>query len=118
MHAHLYNSTKLISFKEGEVVINAEKILDHNFSRTIARNISKWTGRIWNISTSSSNIGKTLQEEDIMMKQKEIELMKKDPEVQKILNKYQGVSIHSITKIGLTSDEKIKDKKQDKKLKR
>tara|TARA_B100001123_G_C15315900_1_gene1026109 strand:+ start:1033 stop:2724 length:1692 start_codon:yes stop_codon:yes gene_type:complete len=118
LHAHLYNSTKLISFKEGEVVINAEKILDHNFSRTIARNISKWTGRIWNISTSSSNIGKTLQEEDIMMKQKEIELMKKDPEVQKILNKYQGVSIHSITKIGLTSDEKIKDKKQDKKLKR
>ena len=118
LHTHLYNSVKLISFKEGEVVINVEKNLDLNFSRTIAKYISKWTGRIWSISHSDSNIGKTLQEEDIINKQKEIEIMKKDMKVQEILKKFEGVSIHSITKIEETSDEKDNFPTNKKHLKR
>ena len=106
LHTHLYNSVKLISFKEGEIVINKEKISDPNFPRIIARYISKWTGRIWTITSSNSNIGKTLQEEDIITQQKEIEIMKKDPKVQEMLNKFPGISIHSITPIGETIDEK------------
>jgi DNA polymerase-3 subunit gamma/tau len=106
LHAHLYNAVKLISFKEGEIVINTEKISDPNFPRIIARYISKWTGRIWTITSSNSNIGKTLQEEDIITQQKEIEIMKKDPEIQNMFNKFPGISIHSITPIGETSDEK------------
>jgi len=106
LHTHLYNSVKLISFKEGEIVINTEKISDPNFSRIIARYISKWTGRIWTISRSDSNIGKTLQDEDIVNQQKEIEIMKKDPKVQELLNKFPGINIHSITPIGETIDEK------------
>ena len=118
LHTHLYNSVKLISFKEGEVVINVEKNLDLNFSRTIAKYISKWTGRIWSISNSDSNIGQTLQEEDIIYKQKEIEIMKKDMKVQEILKKFEGVSIHSITKIEETSDEKDNFQTNKKHLKR
>ena len=87
-------------------MINTEKISDPNFPRIIARYISKWTGRIWTISNSNSNIGKTLQEEDIITQQKEIEIMKKDPEIQNMFNKFPGISIHSITPIGETSDEK------------
>ena len=106
LHTHLYNSVKLISFKEGEIIINTEKISDPNFPRIIARYISKWTGRIWTISNSNSNIGKTLQEEDIITQQKEIKIMKKDPEIQNMFNKFPGISIHSITPIGEASDEK------------
>ena len=106
MHTHLYNSVKLISFKEGEIIINTENICDPNFSRIVARYVSKWTGRIWTISNSNSNIGKTLQEEDIINQQKEIDIMKKDPAVQEILNKFPGISIHSISPINETFDDK------------
>ena len=114
LYTQLYNSVKLISFKEGEIVFNVEKISDSNFSRTVARCISKWTGRIWTVSTSNSNIGTILQEEDIINQQKEIEIMKNDPKVKNILNKFPGVSIHSITSISETSekvDETIKQQK-------
>ena len=76
LHTYLYNNVKLVSFKEGEIVINSETIADPHFSRTIAKFISKWTGRIRQVSTSSSNIGKTLYEEDLLTQQKEIEIMK------------------------------------------
>ncbi len=116
LHTYLYNNTKLISFKEGKVIINAEKIADSNFPRTIARLISKWTGRIWQVSSSSSNIGQTLYEEDVINQQKEIELMKNDSEVKLILDKYPEVIIHSITDIGATTDEQI-DKKEHQQIK-
>ena len=96
---------KLISFKEWEIIINSDDIPDQLFCRTIAKFISKWTGRIWQVSKSSSNIGKTLYEEDILKQQQEIEVMKNDPEIEKILNKYPGVKIHSITDIHETLDE-------------
>ena len=116
LHTYLYNNTKLISFKEGEVVINSENVASPNFSRTIARFVSKWTGRIWQVSNSNSNVGQTLYEEDLINQQKEIELMKNDPDVRLILNKYPGATIHSITPIGETGDEKI-DNKESKKFK-
>ena len=117
LHTHLYNSVKLISFKEGEILINVEKISDPNFPRIVARYISKWTGRIWTVSTSKSNIGKILQEEDIINQQKEIEIIKKDPEIKEILNKFPGISIHSITQIGETSDKEEEILTEQKQLK-
>ena len=110
LHTYLYNNVKLVSFKEGEIVINSETIADPHFSRTIAKFISKWTGRIWQVSTSSSNIGKTLYEEDLLTQQKEIEIMKNDPQIKRILNKYTGVKIHSITDIQETLNETIVNK--------
>ena len=106
LHTYLYNNVKLISFKEGEVVINIKSVVDPHFTRTIAKLISKWTGRIWQISSSSSNIGKTLQEEDLIFQQREIERIKDDPEVKTILDSFPGVKIHSITEINETSKEK------------
>ena len=106
LHTYLYNNVKLISFKEGEVVINTEEVKDNKFSRTIAVFISKWTGRIWQVSESSSNIGKTLHEEDLLSQQKEIEIMQNDNEIKDILNKYPGIKIHSINEVYETSDEK------------
>ena len=91
-----------------------KKISDSNFSRTIARCISKWTGRIWTVSTSNSNIGTILKEEDIINQQKEIEIMKNDPKVKNILNKFPGVSIHSITSISETSEKTDETIKQNK----
>ena len=116
LHTYLYNNVKLISFKEGEVVINSESVTSPNFSRTIARYVSKWTGRIWQVSNSSSNIGQTLYEEDVINHQKEIELMKNDPDVKLLLDNYPGVKIHSITNILETTDEKI-DKEEYQQLK-
>ena len=110
LHTYLYNNVKLVSFKEGEIVINSEAITDPHFNRTIAKLISKWTGRIWQVSTSSSNIGKSLYEEDLLIQQKEIEIMKNDPQIKQILNKYPGVKIHSITNIHETLDEAITSK--------
>ena len=63
---------------------------DPQMPRTIARLVSKWTGRIWQVSNSSSNIGQTLYEEDVINHQKEIELMKNDPDVKLILDNYPG----------------------------
>ena len=106
LHTYLYNNAKLVSFKEGEVIVNAKSIADPHFPRTIAKLVSTWTGRIWQVSTSASNVGKTLYEEDLIQQQKEIEIMKNEPEVKAILGKFPGVTIHSITDIHQTADEK------------
>ncbi len=103
LHAKLYNDVSLISFKEGEVSLNLSKINDSTFSRTIAKLISKWTGRIWIINSSSSNIGKSLFEEDIIDQQKQIEIMKNNSEIKKILNEFPESIIHSITDLGEVS---------------
>ena len=108
-HTFLYNNVKLVSFKEGGIIINIDTIKDPHFTRSIAKLVSMWTGRIWQISTSSSNIGKTLYEEDLLNHQKEIEIMQNDPEIKKILEKYSDVKIHSITNIGEAMDETITD---------
>ena len=105
LHTYLYNNAKLISFKEGEVIFDAKFVADSHFTRTISKLISTWTGRIWQINTSESNIGKSLYEEDLINQHKEIELMKGDIEVKKLLDAFPGVSIHSITNINQTPDE-------------
>ena len=99
LHTKLYNDVTLISFKEGEVVLNTEKIIDNNFNRNVAKLISKWTGRIWQIHSSKSNIGKSLHSEDIINQQKQIELMKNNVYVKKILNEFPESKIHSITEL-------------------
>ena len=106
LHTQLYNSVKLISFKVGELTLNTDSIKDPHFNRTVAKLISKWTGRIWQIHTSTSNVGKSLYEEDLINQQKEIEKMKNHPEIKQILETFPGVSIHSITDIIETSDKK------------
>ena len=110
LHTNLYNNVKLISFKEGEIEINSSSISDKHFNRTIAKLISKWTGRIWQVSSSTSNLGQSLYEEDLIQEQKEIEQMKDDPEVKKLLDSFPGIKIHSITNIKETiaqQEEKI-----------
>ena len=49
IHSKLYNDVKLISFKEELVHINTSNI-DKYFTKNIAKLISKWTGRIWQIT--------------------------------------------------------------------
>ena len=105
IHTYLYNNVTLINFKEGEIVINTNSIADPHFTRTISKLVSKWTGRIWQISKSTSNIGNTLYEEDLIEQKKEIEKMKTDKEIKKILDNFPGVTIHSITNINETTDE-------------
>lgn len=105
LHAYLYNTARLVSFKEGELVINAESIPDTHFPRTIAKLVSKWTGRIWQVSTSTSNIAQTLYEEDLIQQKKEIEIMKNDLDIKAILKKFPEAKIHSITNINETIDE-------------
>ena len=107
LHTQLYNSVKLISFKEGEVTLNTSVIKDQHFNRNIAKLISKWTGRIWQIHSSDSNIGSSLSDEDVINQQNEIKIMKNHPQVKKILEALPGLSIHSITDITETVDETI-----------
>jgi hypothetical protein len=109
LHTQLYNSIKLISFKEGEVIINTSLIRDPNFNRNVAKLVSKWTGRIWQIHSSDSNIGSSLSDEDIINNQNEIKIMKNHPEIKKILNTLPGLSIHSITDITDSVDETINE---------
>ncbi len=97
LHSKLYNDVKLIAFKDGELTINISRISDKYFTKNISKLISKWTGRIWQIKTSSSNLGKSLYEEDIINQQKEIELMKDNLLVKKILNAFPLTQIHSIS---------------------
>ena len=97
LHTQLYNNVRLISFKVGEVTLNTDSIKDPHFNRTVAKLISKWTGRIWQIHTSTSNVGKSLYEENLINQQKEIEKMKNHPEIKQILEAFPGVFIHSIT---------------------
>ena len=77
--------------------------------------MSKWTGRIWQIHSSSSNIGKSLYEEDLINQQKEIEKIKNHPKMKEILQVFPEASIHSISSITV-SDEKdnklIKEKER------
>ncbi len=107
LHTQLYNSVKLISFKEGEIVVNTSLVRDQHFNRNVAKLISKWTGRIWQIHSSDSNIGSSLSEEDVVNQQNEIKTMKNHPKVKKILEAFPGLSIHSITDITDTVDETI-----------
>ncbi len=107
LHTKLYNDVKLVSFKEGEVTLNTSKINDTAFNRTVAKLISKWTGRIWQIHSSTSNLGKSLHDEDIINQQKEIEIMKNHPEVKKILNEFPESKIHAITELGEINDDEV-----------
>jgi len=109
IHTQLYNSVKLISFKEGKVVINSSTIKDQHFNRNVAKLISKWTGRIWQVHSSNSNIGSSLSDEDIVNQQNEIKIMKNHPEIKKILEVLPGLSIHSITDITDSVDETIEE---------
>ena len=104
LHTKLYNDVQLVSFKEGEVTLNTSKINDTAFNRTVAKLISKWTGRIWQIHSSTSNLGKSLHDEDIINQQKEIEIMKNHPEVKKILKEFPESKIHAITELGEIND--------------
>ncbi len=114
LHTQLYNSVKLISFKEGEVTINTSSIRDPHFNRNVAKLISKWTGRIWQIHSSDSNIGSSLSDEDIVNQQNEINIMKNHPEIKKILEILPGLSIHSITDITDTVDETMDETNTEK----
>ena len=105
LHTKLYNDVLLVSFKEGEVTLNTSKINDTAFNRTVAKLISKWTGRIWQIHSSTSNLGKSLHDEDIINQQKEIEIMKNHPEVKKILKEFPESKIHAITELGEINDD-------------
>ena len=105
LHTKLYNDVQLVSFKEGEVTLNTSKINDTGFNRTVAKLISKWTGRIWQIHSSTSNLGKSLNDEDIINQQKEIEIMKNHPEVKKILKEFPESKIHAITELGEINDD-------------
>ena len=105
LHTKLYNDVQLVSFKEGEVTINTSKINDTGFNRTVAKLISKWTGRIWQIHSSTSNLGKSLHDEDIINQQKEIEIMKNHPEVKKILKEFPESKIHAITELVEINDD-------------
>ncbi len=104
LHTKLYNDVQLVSFKEGEITLNTSKINDTGFNRTVAKLISKWTGRIWQINSSTSNLGKSLHHEDIINQQKEIEIMKNHPEVKKILKEFPESKIHAITELGEIND--------------
>ncbi|MDA9748538.1 DNA polymerase III subunit gamma/tau [Pelagibacteraceae bacterium] len=97
LHTKLYNEVRLVSFKEGEVFLNTDRISDKSFNRTIAKLISTWTGRIWQIHSSSSNLGKSLYEEDIIEQQIDIEKMKNNAQVIKILKEFPDSRIHSIS---------------------
>ncbi len=99
LHTKLYNDVKLISFKEGEIQLNTDKISDKSFNRNIAKLISTWTGRIWKVNSSSSNLGKSLHEEDLINQQKEIEIMKNNIDVKKLLKEFPESKIHSITEL-------------------
>ena len=57
----------------------------------MAKLISTWTGRIWQVNSSTSNLGKSLYDEDIINQQKEIELMKNNIQVKKILKNFLKV---------------------------
>ena len=105
LHTKLYNDVQLVSFKEGEVTLNTSKINDTGFNRNVAKLISKWTGRIWQIHSSTSNLGKSLHDEDIINQQKEIEIMKNHPEVKKILKEFPESKIHAITELGEINDD-------------
>tara|TARA_Y100001970_G_scaffold215377_1_gene263472 strand:+ start:19472 stop:21142 length:1671 start_codon:yes stop_codon:yes gene_type:complete len=111
LHAQLYNDVKLISFEEGNITLNVEKIHNSQFIRNITKLISKWTGRIWQIHSSSGNLGQSLNEEDIINQQKEIEKIRERSEIKNLLKVFSGVKIHSITDLAETKDEKYIDKK-------
>lgn len=114
LHTQLYNSVTLIAFKEGEVTINTSAIKDQHFNRNVAKLISKWTGRIWQIHSSDSNIGSSLSDEDVINQQNEIKIMKNHPQVKNILEALPGLSIHSITDITETIDETADDNEGEK----
>ena len=96
-------------------IINTSSIRDPHFNRNVAKLISKWTGRIWQIQSSDSNLGSTLNEEDIINQQNEIKVMKNHPKIKKILEILPGLSIHSITDITDTVDETIDESDTEKK---
>ena len=115
LHTQLYNSVKLISFKEGEVILNTSGLRDPHFNRNVAKLISKWTGRIWQVKSSTSNLGKSLHDEDIIIQQKEIELMKNNSQVKKILDEFPDSKIHSISELtDIDKNEEISNSKMTK----
>ena len=103
-----------IGFKKSATSLTSG-LRDIHFNRNVAKLISKWTGRIWQIHSSDSNIGSSLSEEDVVNQQNEIKVMKNHPKIKKILAALPGLSIHSITDITDTVDETIDESDNEKK---
>ena len=76
LYTKLYNEVKVIKFEEGKLTLSIDKLNDQNFVKKITKLISKWTGRIWTISLSDGKTGKTLAEEDIILKENKLESIK------------------------------------------
>ena len=96
LYTKLYNEVKVIKFEEGKLTLNIERLSDPNLVKKIIKLISKWTGRIWTISLSDGKTGKTLAEEDIILKENKLENIKKYPDVKRILESFPNATIHSI----------------------
>ncbi|MBI28294.1 MAG: DNA polymerase III subunit tau [Alphaproteobacteria bacterium MarineAlpha5_Bin11] len=97
LYTQMYNDVKLIGFEEGKIVININDINNKNFARSITKLISMWTGRIWTVNLSDSTTGKTLAEEDLIEKEKNLKLIEKDIDIKKILSTFPGSRIHSVS---------------------
>jgi len=57
------------------------------------------------VHSSTSNLGKSLYQEDLINQQKEIELMKNNLEVKEILKEFPNSKIHSITDLTDVNDD-------------
>ena len=104
LYMKLYNEVKVITFEEGKLTLNIDGLNDPNFVKQITKLISKWTGRIWTVSLSDNKTGKTLAEEDIILKENKLEKIKKYPDVKKILETFPEATIHSIESIDDLND--------------
>jgi len=104
LYTKLYNEVKVITFEEGKLTLNIDGLNDPNFVKQITKLISKWTGRIWTVSLSDNKTGKTLAEEDIILKENKLEKIKKYPDVKKILETFPEATIHSIESIDDLND--------------
>tara|TARA_Y100000590_G_C15719075_1_gene1012890 strand:+ start:885 stop:2594 length:1710 start_codon:yes stop_codon:yes gene_type:complete len=110
LYTKLYNEVKVIKFEEGKLTLSIDKLNDQILVKKITKLISKWTGRIWTISLSDGKTGKTLAEEDIILKENKLESIKKYPDVKKILESFPDATIHSVE-----SDSELSNMHQDNK---
>jgi DNA polymerase-3 subunit gamma/tau len=96
LHAYLTNNVRLVSFAPGTIVCVTEGRPPPDLAPTVARRLSDWTGRNWEVRLTSEGGGSTLAEQATATRHGARQLAGEDPLVQQALEVFPGAEITDV----------------------
>ena len=98
-----------VKFEDGLFEYQAKGELEPSVTEKIARLLHDWTGIKWIISESTGEAGNTLEEQDAMKLQSEIDAISTNPLVAEVLAQFPGAKVETIEDITAPEMTSVED---------